>query len=183
MVFFPCRNKLLMCKHFIKLYTLSLFEVPVCLTFLFHCVWNVSLLPFFSSVMIPLCHVLSFFISVVVMFNSLGALFIISSWLFLWYFFLFQSFGYRASRWYSIFFVLYVLIGVYFVTNLILAVVYDSFKSEVHCQFVFIFALITVKTGERQIIFCSILFIFVLWYMISYYLNLASNDYRKKERN
>ncbi|KAK8655267.1 hypothetical protein V6N13_107855 [Hibiscus sabdariffa] len=40
----------------------------------------------------------------------------------------------RASRWYSLFFVLYVLIGVYFVTNLILAVVYDSFKSELAKQ-------------------------------------------------
>ncbi|KAL9158963.1 hypothetical protein ABFS82_08G103400 [Erythranthe guttata] len=38
--------------------------------------------------------------------------------------------AYKASRWYSLFFVLYVLLGVYFVTNLILAVVYDSFKSE-----------------------------------------------------
>ncbi|XP_070037495.1 two pore calcium channel protein 1A isoform X2 [Nicotiana tomentosiformis] len=36
----------------------------------------------------------------------------------------------RDSRWYCLFFVLYVLLGVYFVTNLILAVVYDSFKSE-----------------------------------------------------
>lgn len=38
--------------------------------------------------------------------------------------------AYKASRWYCLFFVLYVLLGVYFVTNLILAVVYDSFKSE-----------------------------------------------------
>ncbi|KAL3509378.1 hypothetical protein ACH5RR_028779 [Cinchona calisaya] len=38
--------------------------------------------------------------------------------------------AYKASRWYSLFFVLYVLLGVYFVTNLILAVVYDSFKSQ-----------------------------------------------------
>ncbi|KAG4159533.1 hypothetical protein ERO13_D02G179632v2 [Gossypium hirsutum] len=38
--------------------------------------------------------------------------------------------AYKASRWYCLFFVLFVLIGVYFVTNLILAVVYDSFKSE-----------------------------------------------------
>ncbi|KAL3821471.1 hypothetical protein ACJIZ3_007376 [Penstemon smallii] len=38
--------------------------------------------------------------------------------------------AYKASRWYSLFFVLYVLLGVYFVTNLILAVVYDSFKCE-----------------------------------------------------
>lgn len=38
--------------------------------------------------------------------------------------------AYKASRWYSLFFVLYVLLGVYFVTNLILAVVYDSFKNE-----------------------------------------------------
>ncbi|KAG8364725.1 hypothetical protein BUALT_Bualt18G0028600 [Buddleja alternifolia] len=38
--------------------------------------------------------------------------------------------AYKASRWYSLFFVLYVLLGVYFVTNLVLAVVYDSFKGE-----------------------------------------------------
>ncbi|CAH9089148.1 unnamed protein product [Cuscuta europaea] len=38
--------------------------------------------------------------------------------------------AYKESRWYCLFFVLYVLLGVYFVTNLILAVVYDSFKSE-----------------------------------------------------
>lgn len=37
----------------------------------------------------------------------------------------------RASRWHCLFFVLYVLLGVYFVTNLILAVIYDSFKSQV----------------------------------------------------
>ncbi|XP_052178154.1 two pore calcium channel protein 1A isoform X2 [Diospyros lotus] len=38
--------------------------------------------------------------------------------------------AYKASRWYCLFFLLYVLLGVYFVTNLILAVVYDSFKSQ-----------------------------------------------------
>nr|AMR58851.1 two-pore calcium channel [Primulina danxiaensis] len=38
--------------------------------------------------------------------------------------------AYKESRWSCLFFVLYVLLGVYFVTNLILAVVYDSFKSE-----------------------------------------------------
>ncbi|KAA8524388.1 hypothetical protein F0562_010820 [Nyssa sinensis] len=38
--------------------------------------------------------------------------------------------AYKASRWYCLFFVLYVLLGVYFVTNLVLAVVYDSFKSQ-----------------------------------------------------
>ncbi|CAA3015963.1 two pore calcium channel 1A [Olea europaea subsp. europaea] len=38
--------------------------------------------------------------------------------------------AYKSSRWYCLFFVLYILLGVYFVTNLILAVVYDSFKSE-----------------------------------------------------
>ncbi|XP_078168140.1 two-pore channel 1 isoform X2 [Carex rostrata] len=38
--------------------------------------------------------------------------------------------AYRNSRWSSLFFVLYVLLGVYFVTNLILAVVYDSFKEQ-----------------------------------------------------
>ncbi|KAH7861661.1 hypothetical protein Vadar_029050 [Vaccinium darrowii] len=38
--------------------------------------------------------------------------------------------AYKASRWYCLFFMLYVLLGVYFVTNLILAVVYESFKSQ-----------------------------------------------------
>lgn len=38
--------------------------------------------------------------------------------------------AYKASRHYSIFFILYVLLGVYFITNLILAVVYDSFKEQ-----------------------------------------------------
>ncbi|KAK3404717.1 hypothetical protein EUGRSUZ_K01031 [Eucalyptus grandis] len=38
--------------------------------------------------------------------------------------------AYKVSRWYSLFFVLYILLGVYFVTNLVLAVVYDSFKSQ-----------------------------------------------------
>ncbi|CAM8884818.1 unnamed protein product [Rhodiola kirilowii] len=42
--------------------------------------------------------------------------------------------AYKASRWYCLFFILYVLLGVYFVTNLILAVVYDSFKSELAKQ-------------------------------------------------
>ncbi|XP_057527340.1 two pore calcium channel protein 1 [Amaranthus tricolor] len=42
--------------------------------------------------------------------------------------------AYKVSRWYSLFFVLYILLGVYFVTNLILAVVYDSFKSELAKQ-------------------------------------------------
>ncbi|ESR60549.1 hypothetical protein CICLE_v10014388mg [Citrus x clementina] len=42
--------------------------------------------------------------------------------------------AYKASRWYCLFFVLFVLIGVYFVTNLILAVVYDSFKSQLAKQ-------------------------------------------------
>ncbi|KAK6919569.1 Ion transport domain [Dillenia turbinata] len=39
-----------------------------------------------------------------------------------------------ASRWYCLIFVLYVLLGVYFVTNLILAVVYDSFKNQLAIQ-------------------------------------------------
>ncbi|KAJ1434547.1 Voltage-dependent channel domain superfamily [Sesbania bispinosa] len=38
--------------------------------------------------------------------------------------------AYKSSRWYCLFFILFVLVGVYFVTNLILAVVYESFKSE-----------------------------------------------------
>jgi two pore calcium channel protein, plant len=39
----------------------------------------------------------------------------------------------RNSRWSSLFFVLYVLLGVYFVTNLVLAVIYDNFKGQVKC--------------------------------------------------
>lgn len=46
----------------------------------------------------------------------------------------------RNSRWSCLFFVVYVLLGVYFLTNLILAVVYDSFKAQVFscwtCDFV-----------------------------------------------
>ncbi|GMP54562.1 hypothetical protein CsSME_00019699 [Camellia sinensis var. sinensis] len=42
--------------------------------------------------------------------------------------------AYKASRWDCLFFILYMLLGVYFVTNLILAVVYDSFKSELAKQ-------------------------------------------------
>ncbi|KAI4378321.1 hypothetical protein MLD38_015812 [Melastoma candidum] len=38
--------------------------------------------------------------------------------------------AYKISRWYCLFFVFYLLLGVYFITNLILAVVYDSFKSQ-----------------------------------------------------
>ncbi|XP_058220116.1 two pore calcium channel protein 1B isoform X1 [Rhododendron vialii] len=38
--------------------------------------------------------------------------------------------AYKTSRWFCLFFILYVLLGVYFVSNLILAVVYDSFKSQ-----------------------------------------------------
>ncbi|GAB2274794.1 mitochondrial thiamine pyrophosphate transporter [Dionaea muscipula] len=44
--------------------------------------------------------------------------------------------AYKASRWYCLFFILYVLLGVYFVTNLILAVVYDSFKGQLAMQVV-----------------------------------------------
>uniref|UniRef100_A0A1D1Y9M5 Two pore calcium channel protein 1A n=3 Tax=Anthurium amnicola TaxID=1678845 RepID=A0A1D1Y9M5_9ARAE len=42
--------------------------------------------------------------------------------------------AYKSSRWSCLFFVLYVLIGVYFITNLILAVVYDSFKVQLAQQ-------------------------------------------------
>ncbi|KAK4577570.1 hypothetical protein RGQ29_027906 [Quercus rubra] len=42
--------------------------------------------------------------------------------------------AYKASRWFCLFFVLYILLGVYFVTNLILAVVYDSFKDQLAKQ-------------------------------------------------
>ncbi|KAJ3670634.1 hypothetical protein LUZ60_008060 [Juncus effusus] len=42
--------------------------------------------------------------------------------------------AYRNSRWSSLFFVLYVLLGVYFITNLVLAVIYDSFKEQLAKQ-------------------------------------------------
>lgn len=42
--------------------------------------------------------------------------------------------AYKNSRWSSLFFVVYVLLGVYFLTNLILAVVYDSFKAQLAKQ-------------------------------------------------
>ncbi|XP_042433296.1 two pore calcium channel protein 1 [Zingiber officinale] len=42
--------------------------------------------------------------------------------------------AYKSSRWSCIFFVLYILLGVYFLTNLILAVVYDSFKNQLAKQ-------------------------------------------------
>jgi two pore calcium channel protein len=38
--------------------------------------------------------------------------------------------AYKESRYSAIFFVLYILFGVYFITNLVLAVVYDSFKGQ-----------------------------------------------------
>ncbi|KAG5545318.1 hypothetical protein RHGRI_017699 [Rhododendron griersonianum] len=44
--------------------------------------------------------------------------------------------AYKASRWFCLFFILYVLLGVYLVTNLFLAVVYDSFKSQLVKQVV-----------------------------------------------
>ncbi|XP_010656957.1 two pore channel 1 isoform X2 [Vitis vinifera] len=42
--------------------------------------------------------------------------------------------AYKVSRWYCLFFVLYMLLGVYFMTNLILAVIYDSFKNQLAKQ-------------------------------------------------
>jgi two pore calcium channel protein len=44
--------------------------------------------------------------------------------------------AYKISRWYSLFFIVYVLLGVYFLTNLILAVIYDSFKEQFGKQLV-----------------------------------------------
>lgn len=38
--------------------------------------------------------------------------------------------AYKESRFSAIFFVIYILFGVYFITNLVLAVVYDSFKGQ-----------------------------------------------------
>ncbi|KAK9089272.1 hypothetical protein Scep_028354 [Stephania cephalantha] len=42
--------------------------------------------------------------------------------------------AYKVSRWCSLFFVLYILLAVYFITNLVLAVVYDSFKGQLAKQ-------------------------------------------------
>ncbi|XP_008793100.1 two pore calcium channel protein 1 isoform X2 [Phoenix dactylifera] len=42
--------------------------------------------------------------------------------------------AYKKSRWSCLLFVIYVLLGVYFLTNLILAVVYDSFKAQLAKQ-------------------------------------------------
>lgn len=42
--------------------------------------------------------------------------------------------AYKSSRWSCLFFVVYVLLAVYFLTNLILAVVYDSFKAQLAKQ-------------------------------------------------
>ncbi|KQK09180.1 two pore calcium channel protein 1 isoform X1 [Brachypodium distachyon] len=42
--------------------------------------------------------------------------------------------AYKISRWYSLFFIVYVLLGVYFLTNLILAVIYESFKEQLAKQ-------------------------------------------------
>ncbi|XP_010924552.2 two pore calcium channel protein 1 isoform X3 [Elaeis guineensis] len=44
--------------------------------------------------------------------------------------------AYKKSRWSCLLFVIYVLLGVYFLTNLILAVVYDSFKAQLAKQVV-----------------------------------------------
>lgn len=44
--------------------------------------------------------------------------------------------AYKKSRWSCLLFVIYVLLGVYFLTNLILAVVYDSFKAQLVKQVV-----------------------------------------------
>ncbi|RZC47818.1 hypothetical protein C5167_040764 [Papaver somniferum] len=42
--------------------------------------------------------------------------------------------AYKESRWYSLFFILYILLGVFFLSNLILAVVYDRFKAQLAGQ-------------------------------------------------
>ncbi|AQK97317.1 Two pore calcium channel protein 1 [Zea mays] len=42
--------------------------------------------------------------------------------------------AYKSSRWNALFIVIYVLLGVYFLTNLILAVIYDSFKEQLAKQ-------------------------------------------------
>eukprot|EP00246_Nothoceros_aenigmaticus_P009159 TRINITY_DN244_c0_g1_i3.p1 TRINITY_DN244_c0_g1~~TRINITY_DN244_c0_g1_i3.p1 ORF type:complete len:509 (-),score=73.26 TRINITY_DN244_c0_g1_i3:978-2504(-) len=44
--------------------------------------------------------------------------------------------AYKASRYSSIFFILYILFGVYFIFNLILAVVYNSFKEQFAAQLI-----------------------------------------------
>ncbi|KAI3942645.1 hypothetical protein MKW98_014232 [Papaver atlanticum] len=42
--------------------------------------------------------------------------------------------AYKESRWYFLFFILYILLGVFFLSNLILAVVYDRFKAQLARQ-------------------------------------------------
>ncbi|GKB59328.1 RNA-directed DNA polymerase, eukaryota, reverse transcriptase zinc-binding domain protein [Tanacetum coccineum] len=46
--------------------------------------------------------------------------------------------GWISSRWSFLFFVLFVLLGVYFLTNLVLAVVYESFQCGVSMSFSFV---------------------------------------------
>ncbi|KAJ0561104.1 putative Two pore calcium channel protein 1, plant [Helianthus annuus] len=58
--------------------------------------------------------------------------------------------AYKSSRWSSLFFILYVLLGVYFVTNLVLAVIYDSFKLELLKQVV---AKGDMRTGTLRMVF------------------------------
>lgn len=55
---------------------------------------------------------------------------------------------FRVSRWYCLFFVLYMLLGVYFMTNLILAVIYDSFKNQVQIHYTQYAALVGVVVKQ-----------------------------------
>lgn len=75
----------------------------------------------------------------------------------------------RISRWYSLFFIVYVLLGVYFLTNLILAVIYDSFKEQVHFLPVsHLFALTILFTSESCVFFCLIVNTTITWHSFGY---------------
>lgn len=57
----------------------------------------------------------------------------------------------RSSRWSCLYFILFVLVGVYFVTNLILAVVYDSFKSEVNFSLPLLLIILTLTSDDDTV--------------------------------
>lgn len=57
----------------------------------------------------------------------------------------------RSSRWSCLYFIFFVLVGVYFVTNLILAVVYDSFKSEVNFSLPLLLIILTLTSDDDPV--------------------------------
>ncbi|EXB37988.1 Two pore calcium channel protein 1 [Morus notabilis] len=86
--------------------------------------------------------------------------------------------AYKVSRWYCLYFVLYVLLGVYFVTNLILAVVYDSFKGELAKQ-VSEMDEMRKRTLEKAFNLLDKDYIYRKWVLI--FVRLQNRKYIKKE--